>query len=149
MKRVAVLLICLGPAVLAAGPAAAVCEDTSTNVAYKDCVRDAADAAEAELEAVLPLIYAEIFQRDYMSIELRQLWASRMRAGQRAFEAYREIDCLEATTFEWWGGSGAGGAASLCRYEKTVARSRDLVTRFQLDAAIAPVAMEGAKGKEP
>ncbi|MEO1317284.1 MAG: lysozyme inhibitor LprI family protein, partial [Pseudomonadota bacterium] len=99
-----------------------------------------AAAADAELQAVLPLIYGEIFQRDFMSIELRQLWASRMREGQRAFEAFREIDCIEATSFEWWGGSGAGGAASLCQYDKTVARTRDLVSRFQLEASVAPIA---------
>ncbi|MEL6767733.1 MAG: lysozyme inhibitor LprI family protein [Pseudomonadota bacterium] len=149
MKRSAVFVTSVLAVTLVAGPAAAVCEDSTMNVAYKDCVRERAAAAEAELEAILPLIYGEIFQRDFMSIELRQLWASRMRAGQRAFEAFREIDCLEATTFEWWGGSGAGGAATLCRYEKTVDRSRDLVSRFQLDAAVAPIAMEGAKGDDP
>ncbi|MEL7140167.1 MAG: lysozyme inhibitor LprI family protein [Pseudomonadota bacterium] len=138
MKRSLLTLSLLG--ILAASPALAICEDAGANVTYKECVRDQAAAADAELQAVLPLIYGEIFQRDFMSIELRQLWASRMREGQRAFEAFREIDCIEATSFEWWGGSGAGGAASLCQYDKTVARTRDLVSRFQLEASVAPIA---------
>ncbi|MEM7498977.1 MAG: lysozyme inhibitor LprI family protein [Pseudomonadota bacterium] len=140
MRRVRTTLLACLLAALTGGPALAICEEAEANVAYKDCVRERADAAAAELDAILPLVYREIFGRDYMSVELRQLWASRMRAGQRSFEAFREIDCLEATSFEWWGGSGAGSAASLCRYEKTVARTRDLIGRFDIDAARAPIA---------
>jgi len=123
-------------------PAAAICEGTGSNVEYKNCVGARADTAEAELDAVLEKVMREVYTRDYMEVALRQLWATRMRAGQRAWAAFVEIECRENTGFEWWGGSGAGGAISLCRYNKTAARVRDLVARYNLDTALAPVSMD-------
>lgn len=128
--------------VLLPGPALAICQSSGSNAEYKDCVRARADAAEAELRQVFERVMQEVYARDYMELGVRQLWASRMREGQRAWRSFVEIECLENTGFEWWGGSGAGGAISLCRHDKTVARTRDLVDRYSLDKALAPVAIE-------
>lgn len=128
LVAVVVVLAACGPA-FAAEPGAE-CESASSNVEIKDCLAEAYEKADKELNAVWPQVLASVDQADYLTAEQRDAWKTELRDAQRAWVQFKEHDCNGAVLYEWWGGSGAGGAISSCLLDHTVARTKDLRQRY-------------------
>lgn len=86
--------------------------------------------ADAELNAIWPQVLASVDQADYLTPEQRAAWKAELHDAQRAWVQYKEHDCNGAVLYEWWGGSGAGGAISSCLLAHTKARTDDLKSRY-------------------
>ncbi|MEZ5874677.1 MAG: lysozyme inhibitor LprI family protein [Hyphomicrobiales bacterium] len=106
------------------------CDSAGSNVEIKNCLAMAYDKADAELNAIWPQVLASVDQADYLTAEQRAAWKTELREAQRAWVQFKEHDCNGAVLYEWWGGSGAGGAISSCLLAHTKARTDDLKSRY-------------------
>ena len=108
----------------------AECESAGSNVEIKNCLFLAYQRADKELNAVWQQVLAVVDQADYLTPDQRKAWKTELREAQRGWVAFKEHDCNGAVLYEWWGGSGAGGAISSCLLVHTVARTKDLKQRY-------------------
>jgi uncharacterized protein YecT (DUF1311 family) len=106
------------------------CAALSTNVEMKQCLYEAYEKADAELNAIWPQILASVDQADYLPADKREAWKTELREAQRGWVQFKDHDCSGAVLYEWWGGSGAGGAISECLLNHTTARIADLKSRY-------------------
>jgi uncharacterized protein YecT (DUF1311 family) len=107
-----------------------VCADAENNVALKACLAKAYEQADKELNAVWKQVLASVDQADHLTAEQREAWKTELREAQRSWVAFKEHDCNGAVLYEWWGGSGAGGAISSCLLGHTADRTADLEERY-------------------
>jgi uncharacterized protein YecT (DUF1311 family) len=108
----------------------AACESAENNVALKQCLAEAYEQADKELNAVWKQVLASVDEADYLTAEQRDAWKTELRESQRAWVQFKEHDCNGAVLYEWWGGSGAGGAISSCLLGHTKDRTEDLKGRY-------------------
>ena len=119
----------------AATPAAAAglddCDQTS-NVEISQCLWDHYQAADAELNQVWDRVIARIeaTDADVMPADKVKDWREVLTEAERDWANFKDQDCNGAVAFEWYGGSGAGGAISACLYDHTVARTKELTDRY-------------------
>lgn len=127
---------CLTLAWLAAPRGAAVaqedgvCVGAESNLEMKDCLGRAYQNADKELNVVWKQALGTVDAADYLTPQQRAAWKKELRDAQRAWVQFKEHDCNGAVLYEWWGGSGAGGAILSCLLSKTKARTRDLKERY-------------------
>ena len=114
-----------------AAPAAA--QDHSdcggTNAEAMECIIVAYEKADDALTVVWEKVLASVRQEGFMSADEVRLWREDLTAAQSAWLTFRDTDC-DAVSFEWYGGTGANMAMVVCRYDHTVARTRDLEDRY-------------------
>ena len=108
----------------------AECASAASNVEIKNCLAIAYEKADAELNAVWKQVLASVQANDYLTPAQREAWKKELLESQRAWVQFKEHDCNGAVLYEWWGGSGAGGAISSCLLEHTTARTADLRQRY-------------------
>ncbi|GJE19451.1 lysozyme inhibitor LprI family protein [Methylobacterium marchantiae] len=67
-------------------------------------------------------------------------WKAPLTAAQRAWIAFRDVDCGDLVLSEWNNGSGATVTGYACRYDKTVQRRDEILSRYPLciDALTSP-----------
>jgi uncharacterized protein YecT (DUF1311 family) len=94
------------------------------------CVFQAYEAADRDLNRVWKQVLATIKPEDYLPADAAEQWKGHLVAAQRAWVTFKEEDCNGATAFEWYGGTGATSAVGLCLYAHTVARSENLRARY-------------------
>jgi uncharacterized protein YecT (DUF1311 family) len=126
------VLVCFGGAYAAAQAEepGAECASAGSNVEIKNCLAIAYQRADSELNAVWQQVLASVDDADYLTAKQRKAWKAELREAQRGWVQFKEHDCNGAVLYEWWGGSGAGGAISSCLLEHTVARTKDLRQRY-------------------
>lgn len=105
------------------------CADATTTIAMRECLDKAYTSADAALNAVWKQVIAGVGDADHMPPNERKAWKDELLESQRAWIQFKEHDC-DAVGFEWWGGSGAGGAILSCLLEHTEARTKDLRQRY-------------------
>ena len=105
------------------------CADATTTIAMRECLDKAYTSADAALNAVWKQVIAGVGGADHMPPNERKAWKDELLESQRAWIQFKEHDC-DAVGFEWWGGSGAGGAILSCLLEHTEARTKDLRQRY-------------------
>jgi uncharacterized protein YecT (DUF1311 family) len=128
---VAFLIIgCIAAAAAGAEPRDAPCEPSQSNLEYKNCLADLYDQADKELNVVWKQVLAKIDGANHLTAKQRQTWKAELRQAQRNWVQFKEHDCKGAVLYEWWGGSGAGGAISLCLLRYTRDRTEDLKERY-------------------
>ena len=110
-------------------------------VELKECLAGVEQQVETELLITWAAVQRNIAGRDLSPTTHARYVAAADRA-QAAWTAWRAVECREVTGFDWWGGSGAGVAVRSCMIETTAARVRDLVSRYDLDAADTPLSFE-------
>jgi len=108
--------------------------DASSDAGLEDCAAKAFQAADAELNRVWKRALASIDQSsdsagNLTSAEVGQ-WKSDLIAAQKAWASFKDLDCNEARSFEYWGGTGRSLAVLNCQFEYTVTRTRDLKERY-------------------
>ncbi len=114
-------------------PSARLCTAETSTPGTQACLHKALDAADAALNAAYRTAMTVIGQDDRgMSPEAKAQWKAHLVASQRAWIAFRDADCGDLTFDEWNNGSGTTGALYACRYDKTVQRTDDLLSRYPL-----------------
>lgn len=107
--------------------------DASADVGLYDCATKAFQKADAELNAVWKQALATIGQDSADgTLAAAQVgeWKNDLVAAQKAWNTFKDMDCNEARSFEYWGGSGRSLAVLSCQYEYTIARTKDLQARY-------------------
>jgi uncharacterized protein YecT (DUF1311 family) len=105
------------------------CASATSNVEIKACLAKAYERADKELNAVWKQVMANVNDADTLPAKERKAWKDELLESQRAWIQFKEHD-YDAVGYEWWGGSGAGGAVSSCLLDHTVARTKDLRQRY-------------------
>jgi uncharacterized protein YecT (DUF1311 family) len=105
------------------------CANAATTIEIRECLDKAYTRADAELNAVWKEVMAQVGGADYLPTKERKAWKEELLISQRAWIQFKEHDC-DAVGFEWYGGSGAGGAILSCLLEHTEARTKDLRARY-------------------
>ncbi len=125
---VCAMLACSGGGV-AVAEEADPCADAVTTIAMRECLDKAYASADAALNAVWKQVMAGVGDADHLPPKERKAWKDELLESQRAWIQFKEHDC-DAVGYEWWGGSGAGGAILSCLLEHTEARTKDLTQRY-------------------
>jgi len=110
-----------------------LCSEQQSNVEYKGCLHRHYLAVDRELNRVWKKVIAAIRRNDYLERKDRKSWENLLREAQRNWVRFKDIDCNEAVGYEWFGGTGAGSAISLCLIRHTVLRTENLVERYLAD----------------
>jgi uncharacterized protein YecT (DUF1311 family) len=136
MWRHQTIVVCVSLSLLAASGAAGFAEETNpcdgaeSNLAMNECLAKAYRSADKELNVVWKQVMRSVDGADYLTPEQRGAWKKELREAQRAWVQFKEHDCNGAVLYEWWGGTGAGGAISSCLLSNTEARTKDLKQRY-------------------
>ena len=107
--------------------------DASADVGLYDCADKAFQKADAELNAVWKKALATIGQDSAdgtLTAAQVDEWKNDLVAAQKAWNTFKDMDCNEARSFEYWGGSARSLAVLSCQYEYTIARTKDLRARY-------------------
>ncbi|WP_019906490.1 lysozyme inhibitor LprI family protein [Methylobacterium sp. 77] len=136
----AVLLSLAGPAspVLADQtstnqPSVKLCATETSDVGTQACLHKALDGADTALNAAYRKALSVIDTDDRgEDAKAKAAWKAQLAAAQRAWIAFRDADCGDLVLSEWSGGSGANAAGYACRYDKTVQRTNDILSRYPL-----------------
>ena len=109
--------------------------DASADAGLYDCAAKAYQQADAELNAVWKKALAAIDQNNPdapAGLTAAQIgeWKNDLIAAQKAWVAFKDIDCNQARSFEYWGGSARSLAVLSCQYEYTIGRTNDLKERY-------------------
>ncbi|MDP4021930.1 lysozyme inhibitor LprI family protein [Methylobacterium sp. NEAU 140] len=114
-------------------PSAKLCLNETSTPATQACLHRALDEADARLNAAYRKALAVIDGDDRgMDAAAKAAWKAQLAAAQRAWIAFRDADCGDLILSEWASGSGATGAQYACRYDRTVQRTADLLSRYPL-----------------
>jgi len=106
------------------------CSTATTTVELTWCSGQELDAADRKLNAVFKAVLAHIAAADMLTPAQRREWTNAMREAQRRWIAFRDQDCGELIGWEWFGGTGMGGAMLGCKISKTEARTKELDERY-------------------
>ena len=121
-----------GPAELATAQQQQIdCKDPTSTVEINYCLEQDLKAADADLNRVYQAALRTVGKSDVMSPADREKWRESLRKAQRLWVSFRDADCRDPITYEWWGGTGTTGAILGCLVEKTRARTKDLQTRYE------------------
>lgn len=109
--------------------------DSSSEAGLYTCAMRAFEQADSELNAVWRRVLASIDAHRSDAVgELTPAqaaeWKNDLIAAQKAWNSFKDEDCDGARSFEYWGGSARALAVLSCKYEYTVARTRDLKIRY-------------------
>lgn len=138
------LLVALMLAGSAAGaradqPSAKLCTKAQSTPETQLCMEKAFTEADKKLNAAYQKALSVIDHDDgeddqdpKAKAKYKADWKARLAAAQRAWIAFRDADCGDLTISEWHGGTGMGPALDACKYDKTVQRTDDLLSRYPL-----------------
>ncbi len=73
---------------------------------------------------------AGLDRRQQLKPAQRLDWRKKLTAAQRHWVQFRQADCAEPVGYEWFGGTGMGGAVSTCIAKHTLDRIRHLEARY-------------------
>ena len=107
----------------------AACAGNMSNVEFKDCLGKFAEKTDRQLNDVWRKVLASI---DASSLKPAQRldWRKKLTAAQRKWVEFRQADCSEPVGYEWFGGTGMGGAVSTCIAKHTLDRIQHLKARY-------------------
>jgi uncharacterized protein YecT (DUF1311 family) len=105
------------------------CASSVSNVELQGCLGKLAETTDRELNAVWKRVLAAI---DASSLKPAQRldWQRKLTVAQRHWVQFRQADCAEPVGYEWFGGTGMGGAVSTCLAKHTLDRIQHLKSRY-------------------
>ncbi|QEE41369.1 MULTISPECIES: lysozyme inhibitor LprI family protein [unclassified Methylobacterium] len=112
-------------------PSAKLCRAATSTPETQTCLHKALEAADAKLNAAYKKALS-VIEQDDRPLDAKATWKAQFTAAQRAWIAFRDADCGDLTFSEWNNGSGTTGALYACRYDKTVQRTEDILSRYPL-----------------
>lgn len=124
-----VLAACLAAPIAAQPKAAIDCDNAASTPEIAFCAAEDLKKADLELNAVYRAVLAEISRQTHLNTNQRRDWERAVREAQRHWLAFREKDCGEVIGWEWFQGTGMGGASLACKAQKTWARAAELKSR--------------------
>jgi uncharacterized protein YecT (DUF1311 family) len=131
----AILVLCLGTAAAGAQSPTSkdqierACAGKMSNVELKQCLGNFAEKADRELNDVWRRVLASINASELKPAQ-RLDWRKKLTAAQRHWMQFRQADCSEPVGYEWFGGTGMGGAVSTCIAKHTLDRIQHLKARY-------------------
>lgn len=129
--RALLVALALALAVPVARAEIAQCDSNrSSNADLGNCLARVLRRDDAALNRAFQTALAGIDQETHLTPEQRAQWKDALRRSQRAWIAFRDIDCGEMIGWEWYGGTGRGSAELTCQIERTRARTRDFTERY-------------------
>jgi uncharacterized protein YecT (DUF1311 family) len=132
----ALLLAVAATALLAVSPVpvrAEIAECDSNRMSNADlgnCLARVLRRDDAALNRAFQAALASIDQETHLTAEQRNQWKDALRRAQRAWIAFRDVDCGEMIGWEWYGGTGRSAAELTCQVERTRARTADFRQRY-------------------
>lgn len=131
----ATLLACGIPtaAALADQPSAKLCLNETSTPGTQACMHRALNDADLKLNAAYKKAMSVIDQDDrQQDPKAKADWKTQLAGAQRSWIAFRDADCGDLTFSEWDNGSGTTAALYACRYDKTVQRTAEILSRYPL-----------------
>jgi uncharacterized protein YecT (DUF1311 family) len=131
----AIVMLCLGKTGAHAQAATtdqlieAACASNMSNVELKDCLGKLAEKTDRDLNTVWHRVLASI-DASQLKPAQRADWKKKLTAAQRLWVQFRQADCSEPVGYEWFGGTGMGGAVSTCIAKHTLDRIQHLKARY-------------------
>ena len=107
----------------------AACPSNMSNVELKDCLGKFAEKADRDLNTVWQRVLSSIDSSKLKPAQ-RLDWRRKLTAAQRHWVQFRQADCSEPVGYEWFGGTGMGGAVSTCIAKHTLDRIQHLKARY-------------------
>lgn len=108
----------------------AACDSNVSNVEYKECLAQFAAKADRDLNVLWPRVLAAIEASSHLTKAQRADWRAKLTIAQRHWVLFRQADCREPVGYEWYGGTGMGGAVSICLAKHTLDRMLELKQRY-------------------
>jgi uncharacterized protein YecT (DUF1311 family) len=105
------------------------CASNVSNVELEDCLGKLAEKSDRELNAVWKRVLSSI-GAGRLEPAQRLDWRRKLTAAQRHWVQFRQADCSEPVGYEWFGGTGMGGAVSTCIAKHTLDRIQHLKARY-------------------
>jgi uncharacterized protein YecT (DUF1311 family) len=106
------------------------CDNASSNVEMTHCGWQEFERADAELNGIYQDAISQIRATGRDLPAGAGEWEKKLRETQRAWVAFRDLNCDELIAIEWGGGTGTSLATATCRTEMTNARIRTLRERY-------------------
>ena len=106
------------------------CRDKTSNVELSQCMLEFATKVDRDLNALWPRVLASIDAASHLTKSQRADWRAKLTAAQKHWIAFKTADCREPVGYEWFGGTGMGGAVSTCLAKHTLDRIQDLKARY-------------------
>jgi uncharacterized protein YecT (DUF1311 family) len=106
------------------------CAGKTSNVEYKQCLAEFAAKVDRDLNALWPRVLASIDGQTHLKPAQRADWKRKLTVAQRHWVQFKEADCREPVGYEWYGGTGMGGAVSACTAKHIIDRMQDLKARY-------------------
>ena len=135
-RILAVSLIAIGPAV--AEPAVdddppIDCENAMSTREMNICGDQAFKKADADLNETYKKALADIPEMATEAPYDAKGWEAALRASQRAWVAFRDAECNDHGAMFWTGGTGATADIIGCMTDKTIARTKELKERYEVE----------------
>jgi uncharacterized protein YecT (DUF1311 family) len=108
----------------------AACDSNVSNVEYKECLAQFAAKVDRDLNELWPRVLASIAAQTHLTPGQRAEWKNKLTVAQRHWIQFKQADCREPVGYEWYGGTGMGGAVSICLAKHTLDRMQDLRQRY-------------------
>lgn len=106
------------------------CSNATSNVETTHCAWQEFERADAELNALYQEAISHIRATGNDLPAGADEWEKKLREAQRAWIAFRDLNCDELIGIEWSGGTGTSLATATCRTEMTNARINTLRERY-------------------
>jgi len=116
---------------VAAQTAKGPCDDAASTVEISACFERELKKADADLNRVYSAAMRSIDASSEMDAKVRDAWKAGLRDAQRAWITFRDNDCKQTVPYEWYGGTGAGGAVLSCLLDLTQERTKSLRQRYE------------------
>ena len=106
------------------------CDNASSNVEMTHCGWQEFERADAELNDIYKDAISQIRATGRDLPVGADEWEKKLREAQRAWVAFRDLNCDELIAIEWGGGTGTSLATATCRTEMTNGRIQTLRERY-------------------
>lgn len=132
------IITCSAGLALADQPSAKLCTSEPTTTATGVCIMNALNEADKKLNLAYKKAQSVIEQDDRGQddpgevAKAKTAWTAQLAAAQRAWMAFRDADCGDLIFSEWNNGHGVLPAVYACRYDKTVQRTNEILSRYPL-----------------
>ncbi|MBX2806026.1 MAG: DUF1311 domain-containing protein [Hyphomicrobiales bacterium] len=106
------------------------CDNATSNVEMTYCGWEEFERADTELNRIYKEAIGKIRLTGGDLPAGRDAWEKKLRETQRAWVAFRDLNCDELLAIEWGGGTGTNLAIATCRTDMTNARITTLRERY-------------------
>jgi uncharacterized protein YecT (DUF1311 family) len=96
------------------------------------CAEKSFDSADAKLNEAFKKVLSYVAETGGEKPYDAKSWEAALRASQHAWVAFRDADCKGLLPMSWSGGTATTGEVLGCMQEKTQARTKELLERYDI-----------------